>query len=274
MFIKKEGEDIIILTVYVDDILLTGSNPDLIQYIKKFLATTFSIKDLGKARYFLGFELAYLNDGISLTQHKFTHELLTESGLNKFKNVATPLLLNLKLSKNDGTLLREATHYRSLIGKLNFLTHTRPDLSYAVQTLSQFMQEPTTEHLKALHHVLAYVHQTKGQGILLQALPNLTLHAFSDSDWGSCPDTRKSLTGYVLLLGHSPISWKSKKQGTISKPSFEAEYRAMAQAAAEITWVVGLLTEMGVSNLKPVTLHCDNQSAIHIGKNPVIHERT
>ena len=136
------------------------------------------------------------------------------------------------------------------------------------------MQNPRTTHLQALHHVLAYINHIKGQGILLQATPTLTLQAFSDSDWGSCPDTRKSLTGYVLLLGSSPISWKSKKQSTISKSSSEAEYRAMAQAAAEVTWVVRLLDEMGVSNLQPVNLHCDNQSAIHIGINPVFHERT
>ena len=274
MFIKKLHEDITILTVYVDDILITGNNPQEIQHLKAFMANTFSIKNLGKARFFLGFELAYLPEGISLTQHKFTHDLLSTFPTTNFKRALTPLPLNLKLSRDDGELLPDATPYRSLIGKLNFLTHTRPDISYAVQTLSQFMQNPRTTHLQALHHVLAYINHTKGQGILLQATPTLTLQAFSDSDWGSCPDTRKSLTSYVLLLGSSPISWKSKKQSTISKSSSEAEYRAMAQAAAEVTWVVRLLDEMGAANLQPVTLHCDNQSAIHIGKNPVFHERT
>ncbi|KAL8089718.1 hypothetical protein AgCh_039270 [Apium graveolens] len=110
--------------------------------------------------------------------------------------------------------------------------------------------------------------------ILLHASDHLSLQAFSDADWASCVDTRRSVTRYILLFGTSPITWKSKKQTTISKSSAEAEYRAMASAAAEVTWVVCLLQELGVSGLKPVQLHCDNQSALHIARNPVFHERT
>lgn len=102
----------------------------------------------------------------------------------------------------------------------------------------------------------------------------ITLQAFSDSDWAACPDSRRSITGYVLQFGKSPVSSKSKKQPTVSKSSSESEYRAMVSASAEVTWMVRLLTELGVTNLLPVTLHCDNQSAIHIAKNPVFHERT
>lgn len=160
------------------------------------------------------------------------------------------------------------------MGKLNFLTHTRPDLSYTVQTLSQYMQHPTTAHFDALRHTLNYVASTSGQGILLLATDQLSLRAFSDSDWASCLDSRRSVTGYLMLLGSSPISWKSKKQHTVSKSSAEAEYRAMCSAAAEIEWLVRLLTELGLNNLKPVVLHCDNQSAMHIAHNPVFHERT
>lgn len=107
--------------------------------------------------------------------------------------------------------LSDPTVYRSLVGKLNFLTHTRPDLSYSVQTLSQFMQRPTDLHLAALKHTLSYVNTTTGQGIILQGSTKLNLQAFSNSDWASCVDTRKSITDYLIMLGISPISWKSKK---------------------------------------------------------------
>jgi len=123
-------------------------------------------------------------------------------------------------------------------------------------------------------HTLAYVQSTLHHGILLQGSNKLSLQGFSDSDWAACPTSRRSVTGYIILLGSSPISWKSKKQGTVSRSSSEAEYRAMAQAASEITWLVRLLDELGVSNLTPVKLSCDNQSALHIAKNPVFHERT
>lgn len=164
--------------------------------------------------------------------------------------------------------------YRCLVGKLNFLTNTRPDLAFTVQHLSQFLQQPREAHYKALMHVLRYVASTMGQGILLKGNEHLTLQAYSDSDWGACLTTRRSISGYVMLLGNSPISWKSKKQHTVSKSSSEAEYRAMSAAAGEVTWMVRLLEELGVRQLKPVTLFCDNQSAIHIAKNPVHHERT
>ena len=164
--------------------------------------------------------------------------------------------------------------YHSLVGKLNYLTHTRPHLNYSVQVLSQFMHSSRTPHLDALTHVLRYVNHSAHRGILLKASDSLTLQAYSDSDWASCPDSRRSITGYILLFGSSPVAWKSKKQGTVSRSSSESEYRAMASAAADVTWTVRLLEELGITDLKPVTLHCDNQSAIAIAKNPVFHERT
>lgn len=188
--------------------------------------------------------------------------------------MSTPLPLHCKLGADTGELLEEPTHYRMLVGKLNFLTHTRPDISYAVQTLSQFMQQPCLPHLQALNHVLRYLQGTAGQGIISRASDQLTLQAFSDANWASCPPTRCSVTSYVILLGQSPSSWKSKKQNTLSKSSTKAEYRAMAYAASEVSWLVRLLEELGTHDLKPVTLHCDNQSALYIAKNPVFHERT
>ena len=161
-----------------------------------------------------------------------------------------------------------------MVGKLNFLTNTRPDLSYTVQTLSQFLQQPRIPHLQALLHTLAYIQGSSSQGILLQGAQQLSLQAYSDSDWAACPSSRRSVTGYLILLGSYPLSWKSKKQSVVSRSSSEAEYRAMAQAASEVTWIVRLLTELGVSNLTPVQLNCDNQSALQIARNPVFHERT
>lgn len=224
LFLKKNLNDIAIIAVYVDDIIITGSNTFEINKLKKHLHDIFTIKDLGQLHYFLGIEVSYVKDALVLTQHKFTKELLKASGVSLFKSVVTPLPLNMKLSSLDGDLLVDPTLYRSLVGKLHFLTNTRPDLSYTVQSLSQFMQAPRTSHWKALMHTLNYVYTTCGQGIVLKGDSKLVLQAFSDSDWASCVDSRRSVTGYVLLLGNSPISWKSKKQHTVSKSSSEAEY--------------------------------------------------
>ncbi|XP_056697421.1 uncharacterized mitochondrial protein AtMg00810-like [Spinacia oleracea] len=273
LFIKNTSSDITVVAVYVDDIIITGSNESVITDLKNHLHHTFSIKDLGVLNFFLGIEVSHTSEGYILTQKKYTKELLQDCELDISKPAVTPFPLNLKLS-NEGEDYPNAELYRCYVGKLNFLTHTRPDISFAVQTLSQFMHSPKYQHIDALSHTLRYINSTAGQGILLKATDKLTLQAFSDSDWAACPTTRRSVTGYVLLLGNSPISWKSKKQSTISKSSSEAEYRAMSHAAGEVTWIIRLLEELGVTDLKPVVLHCDNQSAIHIATNPIFHERT
>ena len=274
LFTKDQNGSFTIAAVYVDDIILTGNNLIVITQLKAHLNRVFSIKDLGKLHYFLGIEVGYLPRGIALTQHKFTAELLQSSKLQNYKPTVTPLPQNLKLHQDEGDLYNDAHYYRTIVGKLNFLTHTRPDLAYTVQHLSQFMQNPRIPHIEALHHTLRYISGTTGHGILMTGSTKINLQAYSDSDWASCPNTRRSVTGYVILLGPSPISWKSKKQSTVSKSSSEAEYRAISSAASEVTWVVRLLNELKVTDLEPVTLFCDNQSAIHIAKNPIFHERT
>ncbi|CAO2834550.1 unnamed protein product [Amaranthus hypochondriacus] len=238
LFTKSSNDLLTIVAIYVDDILVTGNDISSITNLKSHLHSTFSIKDLGIINFFLGIEVNHLPNGIALTQRKFAQELLRDSGISVFKGAVTPLPLNSKLHKDSTPPFSDPTLYRSLVGKLNFLTHTLD------------------------------------QGILLKATDSITLQAFSDSDWAACLDTRRSVTGYLLLLGHSPVSWRSKKQGTVSKSSSEAEYRAMSAAASEITWIVRLLEDLGIHNIKPVTLHCDNQSALHIAHNPVLHDRT
>ena len=208
VFVKNQGITITIAAIYVDDIILTGNDSTVISNLKTHLHNVFSIKDLGRLHYFLGLEVSYVHDGIILSQHKFAKDLLATAGLSSYKSTVTPLPLNLQLSCIEGTLLLDATYYRSMVGKLNFLTHTRPDLAYSVQHLSQFMQQPREPHLQALHHTVSYVAHTVGQGILLKGSDKLVLQAFSDSDWASCIDSRKSVSGYVLQLGQSPISWK------------------------------------------------------------------
>nr|XP_043639363.1 uncharacterized mitochondrial protein AtMg00810-like [Erigeron canadensis] len=272
LFLKTVNGQMTIVAVYVDDILVTGSDSTSVSQLKDFLHQQFTIKDLGFLNFFLGLEVHYRDDGIIMNQRKFTQELLAETSFSDVKPVVTPFPQNMKFSDPCSPYVKDQSTYRSLIGKLNFLTHTRPNLSFTVQTLSQFMQNPQQIHLDGVHHLLRYLKGTSGQGILLNGSTNMSLHVYSDSDWAACPISHRSVTGYVILFGGSPISWKSKKQYTISRSSPEAEYRAMANAAAELTWLVRILKELGVTNLKPVTLHCDNQSALHIAKNPVFHD--
>lgn len=171
-------------------------------------------------------------------------------------------------------VLPDPTVYRQLIGKLNFLVHTRPDLAFAVQLLSQFNQQPCQAHYDAAIHVLKYIKGSLHQGLLFNKTQDFKLEAFCDSDWAACPLTRRSVSGFFILFGGSPIYWKSKKQATVSLSSAEAEYRSMRRVCAELSWLTRLLSELQVDDITPIPLKCDNLAAIYIANNPVFHERT
>ncbi|KAL4324423.1 hypothetical protein GQ457_11G022250 [Hibiscus cannabinus] len=273
LFIKGQGDDFIALLIYVDDVVLASPNIAAITDIKEYLDNAFKIKDLGKLNFFLGFEIARSSVGINLCQRKYTLDLLNDSGFIDSKPAPTPIVPNKHLSKQDGIPLDDVTGYRILVGKLLYLTNSRPDISFAVQQLSQFISAPTDLHLKALHRVLRYLKGTPGQGIFFPASNPLQLSAFSDSDWATCPDSRKSVTGLCVFLGSSLISWKSKKQQTVSRSSSEAEYRALAAVTCELQWIKYLLSDLQIS-YTTANLYCDNLSAIKLAENPVHHERT
>jgi len=148
---------ILLLWVYVDDIMLTGSNTAQIEHVKQHHHKCFGIKDLGRLDYFLGLEVSYVHQGIVLSQKKFTHELLKESGLDNSKPVSTPLRYNCKLSQDEGDPISVPTYYRALVGKINFLTDIKPDLSFTAQTPSQCMQHLRSSYLQASHYTLRYI---------------------------------------------------------------------------------------------------------------------
>ncbi|XP_048609838.1 secreted RxLR effector protein 161-like [Brassica napus] len=181
---------------------------------------------------------------------------------------------NAKLSTTTGTALIDVAVYIRLVGRLLYLTHTRPDITYAVHKLSQYMSAPTDTHLQAAYRVLRYLKNDPAQGLFYSASSQMKLTAYSDADWAACQDTRQSITGYCVFLGDSLISWRSTKQQTVSRSSSEAEYRAMADATCELIWLTTILTEMHCPPLAPATLFCDNQSALYIASNPVYYERT
>ncbi|XP_070015069.1 uncharacterized mitochondrial protein AtMg00810-like [Nicotiana sylvestris] len=188
----------------------------------------------GKLYYFLGLEVLYKSDGVIISQRKFTLDLLKEYDCSVYKSLSSPLDPAVKLKADEGTLLPDPTYYRKLVGKLNFLTNTRLDIAYSVQLLSQFIQAPRDTHLTAAFHLLMYLKTDPTLGIFFSKNDDCSIAAYCDSDWASCPDSRKSVPGYIVLVGDSPISWKSKKQETISLASPEAEYKSLRKVVGEL----------------------------------------
>jgi len=247
-----------------------------INRITIFLDQTFKIKDLGILKIFLGIEVARSQQGIHLCQRKYVLDILFDSGMLACRLASTPMDSSTHLQAGIGDPLsaEDSSSYRRLVGRLIYLTNTRPDISYAVQQLSQFMANPTTDHSKAASRVLHYLKSSPGCGIFFPTTGSTRLQAFSDSDWAGCRDTRRSITGFFIFLGNSLISWHSKKQSTVSRSSSEAEYRALATTTCELQWLTYLLQDFRIPFTQPANLFCDNQSAIQISSNQVFHKRT
>eukprot|EP00253_Pinus_taeda_P003845 PITA_03845 len=220
VYTKKVGKSLIILVLYVDDFIVTGSDPNLINHVKSSLKKKFEMTDLRHLHYFLGLQVL-----------------------------------------------------QSKEGKLLYLTHTRPDLSFVVGLIARFMQNPHENHWKAAKRILHYVRGTIQFGIHYNAEASPLLVGFTDSDWAGDPDDRKSAACYVFTLGSGPITWACKKQSVISISSAEAEYHGAIKASKEALWLRQILSEFGFQQQHLTTLCCDNQSAIQLCKDPVQHQR-
>lgn len=273
LFFQRGIAGTTIVLVYVDDIVITGDNQGEISKLKTLLHKQFAIKDLGILKYFLGLEVAYSKKGIFLNQRKYVLDLLQESGKMGVKPVDTPIESGGKLGL-DGELLTDAGQFQRLVGKLIYLTITRPDISYAVSLVSRFMHAPTVNHMKAVHRILQYLKGSPGKGIWMKQNGHTLINAYTDADWAGCQIDRKSTTGYCTFVGGNLVTWKSKKQNVVARSSAEAEYRAMASTTGEIIWLRALLKDLGFSSPHPTNMYCDNQAAVHIASNPVFHERT
>ncbi|XP_019171098.1 PREDICTED: uncharacterized protein LOC109166666 [Ipomoea nil] len=211
----------------------------------------FQIKDLGPLKYFLGLEIARQKKGIVISQRKYALELLDEAGFIDSKPVYSPTVPSHKLSKDEGDFLNDNTQYRRI-----------------------FLDKPTHLHLQAAHRVLRYIKGAPGQGLFFLASSDLHLKAFSDLDWGASVDSRKSVTGFYIFLSQALLSWKSKKQATISRSSSEAECKALAAITCEVQWLLYMLNELELHPKAPVAIYFDSKSAIANNENLVFHERT
>ena len=243
LFTHRKGKSFTALLIYVYDILITGNDVNAILTLKQFLHSRFRVKDLGNLKYFLGIEVSRSKKGISISQRKYTLEILKDGRLLGSKLVNFPMEQNVKLS-DSGELLKDPSQYRRLVGRLIYLTITRPDITYLVHVLSRFMHAPREPHMEVALHALHYLKSNPGQGLFFPSQNDLSLRAFSDSDWAGCPISRRSTTGYCVFLGSSLISWRTKRQKTVSLSSAEAEYRAMTGTCYELSWLCSLLTDL------------------------------
>ncbi|KAJ4761435.1 hypothetical protein LUZ62_071810 [Rhynchospora pubera] len=274
LFVSHHSGQTLLVLVYVDDIIITGSDSKAVHSCISLLQQHFALKDLGPIHYFLGLEAKRSAQGLHLSQTKYILDLLTRLNMVNAKPCTTPMATDISLMIGDSEPFDDPHLYRSVVGALQYATLTRPDLSYAVNKVSQFMHNPTTNQWAAVKRILRYLCGSITHGLFISKGSPLELHAFSDADWAGSQDDRRSTSGFCIYLGNNIISWSAKKQPTVSRSSTEAEYRSLALACTEIMWLQYMLKELGVNLSSAPTLWCDNIGATFLAANPMFHART
>ena len=199
LFIKHKEGKVTALIVYVDDMVLTGDDPCEMKALQEYLATKFEMKDLGQLKYFLGIEVARLRHGVLLSQRKYVLDILTETGMLDCKPEEKPMEMNHKLEILPDQALTDNGRYQRLVGRLIYLSHTRPDISYAVSVVSQFIHAPSEEHMEAVYRILRYLKSAPGKGLLFSKNGISNIEEYTNSNWAGDQTTRKSTSGYLLL---------------------------------------------------------------------------
>ena len=274
LFYRKRHEKIAVLIIYVDDMIITGDDQDEIDRLEKRLSEEFEMKDLGGLKYFLGIEVVRTKEGISLSQRKYVLDLLTETGMLDCKPVDTPVVQNLKLGEFPTQVPANKERYQRLVGKLIYLSHTRPDIAYAVSLVSQFMHTPSEQHMEAVFRILRYLKGAPGRGIYFKRNGHLRVEGYTDSDWAGDITDRKSTSGYFTFVGGNLVTWRSKKQKVVALSSAEAEFMGITKGLQELIWLKKIMSELGFDPSEGMKLFCDNKAAIAISHNPVQHDRT
>ena len=232
------------------------------------------MKNLGDLKYFLGIEVLRSGKGIFISQRKYVLDLLAKTEMLDCKPADTPIIQNHGLQLVKGATPTNRGRYQRLVGKLIYLSHTRPDITYAVGVLSQFMHGPQEEHWEAALRVVRYLKGTVGHGVLFRKNGHLDIHGYTDADWAGNLVDRRSTGGYFTFVGGNLVTWRNKKQKVVALSSAEAEFRGIKSGLTEILWLRRLMKELNLEPEKTCKLLCDNKAAISILENPVQHDRT
>ncbi|CAI7900183.1 unnamed protein product [Closterium sp. NIES-53] len=284
LYIRFVDEEPVYVLVYVDDLLLVSPRLELIGQVKEVLAQRYQIKDLGEVSTYLGVEVRRsVKDGwLEIGQEKYVRGLQRRFGdlLKETHRVHTPMSPNHLSKIRNGTwsteesVAADVNVYQSLIGSLMYAAvTTRPDMSFTVNTLAQSCMAPTRIHMRTALRAPRYLVDTADRVIRYERQGDEQVVGYTDSDWGGETDG-KSRSAYIFKLGGGAISWYSKKQDSVAASVSEAEYKALSQGAKEAIWLGSLLAEMHVRDGRAIPLLCDNEAAVSLAHNPVLHQRT
>lgn len=275
VYVRRADGEILVVSVYVDNLLVTGTSIKEVSKFKNQMNMQFEMTDLGKLSYYLGMEVKQGVGFIELKQAAYARKILEKAGMAECNPVKYPMDPKESLTKDEHGEAVDPTKFKSVVGGLRYLVHTRPDIAFSVGMISRFMERPTVLHQNAAKRIMRYIKGTVDFGLIYtRDSKNNMLTGFSDSDLGGYTEDRKSTAGMVFYLNDSLITWVSQKQRCVALSSCEAEFMAATGAACQAIWLRKLLSVVTGSEIGPVTLYIDNKSAIDLAKNPVFHGRS
>ena len=217
LYVYHHGSTLIYFLIYVDDTIITSADIHAINKVISLLQDNFAIKDMGELSFFLGIEAICSDHGLYLSQHRYILDLLIRSQMDKAKPCVTPMSTSQPLIKFVGIPFHDPHLHRSIVGGLQYLSFTRPDLAFVVHKVSKYMQNPIEPHWATVKRILRYLKNTISHALLIQPIIDLKLHTFSDADWASDRDDRRSIGAYCVYLGNNLISWGCKQQQTVAR---------------------------------------------------------
>ncbi|KAA0051914.1 putative copia-type polyprotein [Cucumis melo var. makuwa] len=275
LYIKVNGHgDILVVCLYVDDLIFTGNCASMFEDLKKARTQEFEMIDIGLMSYYLGIEVKQSEEGIFISQERYTREILEKFNMMNSKPIATSIETGTKLSKHEEGDDVDPSYFKSLVGSLRYLTCTRPYILFSVGLVSRFVESPTTTHLKVTKRILRYLKGTLDYGLFYSSSKEFKLEGYCDSDWAGDTNDRKSTSGYVFFIGNTAFTWSFKKQPIVTLSTCEAEYVAAASCVCHAVWLRNLLKTVGILQDDPTVIHVDNKSTIALAKNPVFHDRS
>jgi hypothetical protein len=274
LFIFHRSLEMAYLLLYVDDIVLTASSMELLRHTISALQQEFAMKDLGPLHHFLDITIEHRPDGLFLHQCTYTFDIFKRAIMADCKPCMIPVNLQVKLIGDSGPPIEDTSEFQSIAGALQYLTFTRPDITYTVQQICLHMHDPWEPHLTAMKRILRYLLGAPDYSLLLRRSSSSDLIVYTDAEWAGCPDTRHSTSGYEVFLGDNLVSWSAKRQTVVSRSSAEAEYHAVANGVADATWLCQLLHELQTPPSQCTLVYFDNINAVYLSTNPVQHQRT
>ncbi|KAJ9567563.1 hypothetical protein OSB04_003529 [Centaurea solstitialis] len=273
LFIKREGEHIMLVQIYVDDIIFGSTCPNFCDIFSKLMMTRYEMSMMGELNFFLGLQVKQLSAGIFINQAKYIKDILKKYNLENAKIMKTPMSPSCALDSDPDGKAVDVTTYRGMIGSLMYLTASRPDIMFSTCLCARYQSKPKESHLKAVKRIFRYLKGTVNLGLWYPKGSGYELTGYTDADHGGCKLDRKSTAGHIQFLGDKLVSWASKKQNCVSLSTAEAEYVAAASCCSQIIWMRTQLRDYGFKFDK-IPIYCDSKSAIAISCNPVQHTKT